>query len=107
MANGQRGPRFSRETAQRLNIRVTWLGGEKVALRSIALRDSLGQLMFGRGTSHDTYRSSLMDRVRRLIYGPSLNPDSLRRNIIGIYSGEEPFPQEVTGYAKSSLATEK
>lgn len=39
LANGQRGPRFNRETAQRLNIRVTWLGGEQVALRSIALRD--------------------------------------------------------------------
>ncbi|KXK58040.1 MAG: hypothetical protein IPM61_06395 [Chlorobi bacterium] len=100
LANGQRGPRYERTTSQRLNIRVTWLGGEQVALRSIALRDSLGQLMFGRGASHDAYKASLMDRVRRFIFGPSLNPDSLRRKIIGIYSGEEHMESEYAGYFK-------
>ena len=93
--------------SKRIDVRVTWLGGERVALRAIALRDADGQHLSGRDATSRTFRANFFGDLRRFLYGPSLNPDSLRRNIIGIYSGEEPFPQEVTGYAKSSLATEK
>ncbi|MCC7438636.1 MAG: hypothetical protein IT211_09110 [Armatimonadetes bacterium] len=92
-------PRWNRQSAQRLNICVAWLGGERVALRAIALRDGDGQRLSGRDATSRTFRAGLFDDIRRFLYGPSLNPDSLRRNIIGIYSGEEPYPQEVTGYA--------
>ena len=105
--NGARGPLHGQSQSQRIDVRVTWLGGERVALRAIALRDADGQHLSGRDATARTFRANLFGDLRRFLYGPSLNPDSLRRNIIGIYSGEEPFPQEVTGYAKSSLATEK
>ena len=97
--NGARGPLHTASASKRMDIRVTWLGGERVALRAIALRDGDGQRLSGRDATSRTFRAGLFDDIRRFLYGPSLNPDSLRRNIIAIYSGEEPYPQEVTGYA--------
>ncbi len=44
---GLAGPQYAGNTSQRMNIEVRWLGGEPVVLRSVAFRDSLGDLMLG------------------------------------------------------------
>src|SRR5207248_867079 len=44
----------------RLNLRVTWIGNEDVAIRSIAIRDTIGAMMLG--TSLRTHQDSMLHR---------------------------------------------
>jgi len=85
--------------SRRMNIRVRWMGGEKVAVRSIELRDSLGHRVVGSDAESEAWRQVYIDGLRRMLYGPSLSPDSVRRSIMAGYCAEEMFPLEAAGYA--------
>ncbi len=41
------GAQLEGNSSRRLNLEVRWLGGEPVVLRSVSIRDSLGDLMLG------------------------------------------------------------
>jgi hypothetical protein len=41
------GPLYPGNPSRRINLKVTWTGSDDVAIRSIGLRDSLGQLVLG------------------------------------------------------------
>jgi len=52
---------------QALDIRVYWTGAEKAALRSVAYRDSLGELVLGRSQASLDYRENLVRQARQLL----------------------------------------
>jgi len=75
--------------SQRLDIRVFWTGAENVVLRSVAIRDSIGEMVLGSGPASRLYQKRLFDHWKRIILGPSRHPDSLRRAIIRVETGIE------------------
>lgn len=86
--------------ARRFDIRVSWLGGERVALRSVALRDVRGQLALGNDSAAIAWRGERTGLMRRVLYGTTdynVPEDSLRRAYFALYGGEEPFPTEYGG----------
>jgi hypothetical protein len=87
--------------SRRLDVRVFWTGAEKAALRSIALRDSIGNLLVGSTSASIAYRTSLYTQWARQVLGDGLRRDSLpRRTVIRVESGTEPNfnPTEFAGY---------
>jgi hypothetical protein len=54
---------------QALDIRVYWTGAEKAALRSVAFRDSLGELVLGTSQSSIDFRDSMIREARRVLQG--------------------------------------
>lgn len=85
------GPLFPGNESKRLDIRAYWLGGEQVALRSIALRDSIGELMLGRREGSIAFQREVRNEIRQTLR----NPDStLRDGIIALVSGNEPADLE-------------
>ncbi|MDB5033210.1 MAG: hypothetical protein JWQ98_451 [Chlorobi bacterium] len=97
---GIAGPASGDNSAHRFDIRIRWIGGEKLALRSIAVRDTLGQLMLGDDSGSVAYRRQLVKAARRLYYGtatpgPTTRP---RTNIPLAYFGDEPLFSEYAGF---------
>ena len=57
LANGAWGPtKDTSDCSRRFDIRVTWLGGEQLAVRSISLRDIHGQLSLGTDSAARAWR---------------------------------------------------
>ena len=54
---------------QALDIRVYWTGAEKAALRSVAFRDSLGELVLGTSQPSIDFRDSMIREARRVLQG--------------------------------------
>jgi hypothetical protein len=99
---GVLGPLRSSQPANashRFDLHVYWLGGEKVALRSVALRDSIGEMMLGTRPESRNYQDSVMHEARRLLRGPNLY-DTLRPAMMALHSGEEPNPWEFAAYRR-------
>ena len=92
------GPLHPDNESRRLDLRVYWTGAEAVALRSVAIRDSIGELLLGEGPASDDYRNAILRSARRVLYGES-GFGSLRRSIIRIMAGIEPHPTEYAGSA--------
>lgn len=86
---GMGGPLQS--AVRRFDIRLRWTGREKIALRSITLRDSIGQLMHDGGPAGLAYRTSYADAASRAMYGSSQAPGGTWRDsmVIAFYSGDE------------------
>lgn len=74
---------------QAIDIRVYWTGKEKAALRSVELRDSVGQLLLGTGTNPESFRQRIMSDARRLLYGDGGTIQDLRTEIVAFEFGEE------------------
>ena len=66
---GLGGPFNNGNSAHRMDIRVRWTGREKVALRAITLRDSLGQMLFGQDDA--SYRAKIFGITDRIMRGPT------------------------------------
>jgi hypothetical protein len=92
-----------------MDIRVRWTGKEKLALRSIALRDTAAQLLLGDGAEAAAYRSAIIDSVERVLRGYSWNDpgDTAATNarlldrlgkMIRIYTGDEGGGLRNVGY---------
>ena len=107
LENGAWGPTHpdaADTVSRRFDIKVTWLGGEPLALRSVSLRDIRAQLVLGTDATAIAWRQKRINLIRRILYGEpgtNYNPpqDSLRRAHIGIYPGEEQVPTEYAGLA--------
>jgi hypothetical protein len=91
--SGVYGPLHPENESHRLDVRLYWLGGEKVAVRSVAIRDSIGELLLGEGPASVAYRKEIVDASRRVLYGPS-RQGTLRRSVIRLMAGIEPHPTE-------------
>jgi hypothetical protein len=64
---GMGGPAHPQATARNFDLVVTCLGGEALALRFVAIRDSIGQLMTGNRSEDSTYRSSVIHHLDILL----------------------------------------
>jgi len=95
---GLGGPFNMANSAHRMDLRVRWTGAEKLALRSIVLRDSVGQVLFGGDDA--AWRSAVFNKTDRIMRGPTWEPgqdtlltqDTLlerRRRVMRFYTGDE------------------
>lgn len=91
--DGMPGPLDLANDSRRFDLRLYWTGAEDVALRSIALRDSIGELVLGNGPASVAYRAAMLSAARRALYGPS-RAGALRASVIRLMSGIEPHPTE-------------
>jgi len=93
--HGLGGPAHPQATAHGFDLRVYYLGGESVALRSVSIRDSIGEMMIGDRPESLRYRDSLLEHLR-----PVLRRDdgSLRQQIIGVYAQDEAPFQQFAGF---------
>lgn len=80
------------------DIRALWLGPAGVALRSIALRDSLAELMLGSAAEDVGFRERLRASTLRLLTGPDTTRP-WRDRIIGVLSGIEQQRMNYAGFA--------
>ncbi|MBS1914091.1 MAG: hypothetical protein JST22_19040 [Bacteroidetes bacterium] len=87
------GPLHQGNDSRRFDLRLYWTGAAPVAVRSIALRDSIGELVLGDEPASAEYRAAIVGAARRMLYGPAPNGD-LRRAVIRLMSGIEPHPTE-------------
>ena len=94
-ANGVKGPRHPGSTCRQIDIKVYWTGAEDVALRHVALRDYLGELILGTSDTSLRYQRSVVDKVRRKLYDSA---GEFRPWVIAAPMGIEQFPLEVEGY---------
>lgn len=95
---GIAGPLDSRNGSQRFDIRVRYLGGETVALRSVGIRDSIGELMLGERAEAHEYRRNLLQLARRILQKhPQKTGSPLRPSIIRLQTTDEPPPAEYAG----------
>ena len=70
---GHGGPFHAASSAHRMDLRVRWSGTEKLALRSLALRDTMAQLLLGEGAEAAAFRQAVIDSVERVLRGASWN----------------------------------
>ena len=90
-AGGAGGPLNDAVSAHGIDIRVRWLG-EKIALRSIALRDALGELVLGDEPASESYRAALVSSAARMLHadrGSARSIASIDRTVVRFYSGDE------------------
>ena len=92
--NGIPGPLYNdalgATESQRFDIKVTWLAGD-LYLRSIALRDSIGELMLGQGPRSDMFRARALLGAR-YSYSDSARSTTYRWPIIARVAGQEQVP---------------
>jgi hypothetical protein len=89
---------------RRFDLRVRWTGAEKLALRSIAIRDSAGQLLFGADTAGAAFRQWIASSTDHVMYGSTTvhDPDTLARRmgkIIRLAGGDEAPPLFWAGFS--------
>ncbi|MDB5034085.1 MAG: hypothetical protein JWQ98_1326 [Chlorobi bacterium] len=94
------GPANAALGSRRFDIRIRWMGKEKLALRSIAIRDTLGEMLLGNEPQSITYRQDLVNMAQTLYFGtPNPSPTTQpRENIPLAYFGDEPTFTEYAGF---------
>ncbi|MBS1914021.1 MAG: T9SS type A sorting domain-containing protein [Bacteroidetes bacterium] len=93
-SSGLPGPMHEHNISRRFDVRVYWLGAEDVALRSISLRDPIGQLVLGHTADADAYRNSIKESCRYLLTGSRTPGALLREGVIMLSSAIELYPCE-------------
>lgn len=106
--NGPGGPWEALHGEGRFDVRVRWTGAEKAALRSVTLRDTTAQLLFGNDQAAADFRERIWYDTERLLRGPDptdpagVRIDSTRQpdfgTIIRFYCGDEPYYQRFAGF---------
>ncbi|HVZ40635.1 MAG TPA: hypothetical protein VHI13_15250, partial [Candidatus Kapabacteria bacterium] len=96
-AAGLPGPLFAGNTSRRFDVRVYWTGAERLALRSVSLRDSIGQLVLGKDSASDAYRAHIVRSARWILTGDTASGHALRDGVIMLSAGIELFPTEDAG----------
>jgi len=90
------GPLYPGQASRRMNLRVHWMGGERLALRSIALRDSLGELVLGTDPS---FREAIMEEFEAAL--PRDANGEPQAGIVSMVIGNEPSDYEYGGYNRA------
>ena len=57
---GMPGPTALNVTARSIDLEVIYLGGEPMALHSVAIRDSAAEMVLGEGTAHGIFRAAFL-----------------------------------------------
>ncbi len=83
------GPYHANNSAHRFDIRVRWVGAEKVALRGVSLRDSIGWLLRANDAPCISHRNAIMNLARRFVNDSTQSPVAARRAIMRLYTGDE------------------
>jgi hypothetical protein len=83
---------------RRFDLKVRWTGREKLALHSIALRDTLAQLLFGTDQASINYKRFILDSTDRVLSGPNGRDTTRRGKLIRFYTGDEPEPARYAGF---------
>ena len=91
---GIAGPLFEGNESHRLDLEVLYLGKQRLALRSVALRDSITALLRGTDSVAEAYRDAILQEVDMLVNDPTTG--RLRAQVHSIYTADE-FP--ATQYA--------
>ncbi|HVZ40159.1 MAG TPA: T9SS type A sorting domain-containing protein [Candidatus Kapabacteria bacterium] len=89
--NGPGGPLNDANTAHRFDLRIHWTGVESVALRSIAICDSMTHLLTGNAAECSEcrdFRDDIISMARRAVYGPTMHEVS-QSPVTRFYSGDE------------------
>jgi hypothetical protein len=87
------GPTFPGTESRRLNMRVRYAGNASVALRSIAIRDSIANVVLAGGEATDTLRNRILRSVAKAIKRRSTG--ALHASVIGIAPDGEQSPIQV------------
>ena len=88
------GPTAEDATAHSIDIEVVYLGGEKVALHSVALRDKIAHDMLRQDAPGDSFRTALKKQIDSLLLQtagttyPKTAPNALQN----LYITDEPNP---------------
>ena len=94
--NGIGGPVHPDATGQRMDLEVIYLGGEPLALHSVAIRDSIGEMLLGTTQNAVNYRNQLRQDMDDLLNDPQSS--QLREQIIGVQGIDEPGYSYFLGY---------
>lgn len=97
---GMGGPTDTLVTAQDIDLEVIYLGGEKFAVHSIAIRDSIYDLLVSSGSAGDVYRQKIIREADTLVRHPA-NWDSLRQSIYNLYLTDEPSTEQTAGFRET------
>lgn len=76
--------------SRRINLRVRYAGNATIALRSIALRDSIGEQVLSDGPMGLRLRDSMRAKFARFVTAGT--PSALRRSVIGLAADGEQSP---------------
>lgn len=82
--------------AQRIDLEVVYLGGEKLALRSIGLRDSIANLLMIDAPAGEDYRDAVIRELDTLLLENSSG--DLRSSIYNMYVTDEPKQVQFAGF---------
>ena len=93
---GMGGPNHEGATAHSIDMEVIYLGGEKLALRSVALRDSIVNLLLTETQEADDYRDSIVAEIDTLVRDEQTN--ALRTEIHNLRINDEPEVIHVTAF---------
>lgn len=96
LPGGMGGPVHPDATGQRMDLEVIYLGGEPMALHSVAIRDSIGEMLLGTTQNAIDYRNQLRLDMDDLLNDPQSS--QLREQIIGVQGLDEPDYSYFLGY---------
>ncbi len=91
---GMPGPTAFGVTARSIDLEIVYLGGEKVALHSVALRDTIAHTMLQENATGNAFRTSMRKQIDSLILqtGGSTYPKTVPDAIQNLYITDEPKP---------------
>ena len=92
---GMGGPTDTLVTAQDIDIEVIYLGGERVALRSVALRDSIANLLQTTTTEALNYKAAVLREIDTLVLDQGTG--SLHPSVYNLYLSDEPHRLSTVG----------
>jgi len=96
---GMGGPTHPDATARRFDVQVHYLGGERIALRSIAVRDSIAEMLIGTRAESGAYRDSLISRLRPILVDTN---GSFRDQIIALQGMDEAPFEHFAGFRETN-----
>lgn len=93
---GMGGPTKDGATARRFDLEVIYLGGEKLALRGVTVRDSVASLLMDPGTAGDNYRLKIEREIDTLVRDPATG--LLRPGVYNLNVADEPPYTQFAGF---------
>ncbi len=93
--------------ARRIDLEVIYLGKEKVALHSVAIRDSIAELMLGNGIASDGFRQDYLTHIDSLTFATgSTYPKTVSNGIHNMYLTDEPPRMQLLPFRRAKREVE-
>jgi hypothetical protein len=88
---GMPGPTAEWVTARSIDLEVVYLGGEQVALHSVAIRDSVSEMMMGTDTEHTAFQNAYLQHIDSLTRATGETyPKTVDTALHNLYLTDEP-----------------